>query len=246
MKISIIGAGNIGGTVARELVKAGHSVKLAASKGADAVRVKAEAIGATPVSAQDAVKDADVIVLSIPFAAIPDIAPIFADVPGDVVVIDTSNYYPLRDGRIAEVDAGKPESVWSSEQLGRPIIKAFNAVLADTLENHGKPSGAPGRIALPVAGDDPRGKRIAADIVDIAGFDTVDSGSLADSWRHQPGTPAYCSGLSASELEAALAVADRDQAPNNRDILIQQFMSSGSPPTHETGTIRNREVTARR
>lgn len=246
MKISIIGAGNIGGTVARELVKAGHSVKLAASKGADAVRAKAEAIGATPVSPQDAVKDADVIVLSIPFAAIPDVAPIFADVPSNVVVIDTSNYYPLRDGQIAEVDAGKPESVWVSEQLGRPIIKAFNAVLADTLEHHGKPSGTPGRIALPVAGDDPRGKTIGAELVDITGFDTVDAGALAESWRQQPGTPAYCTGLSTSELESALAAANRDQAPGNRDALIQEFMASGSPPTHDSGTIRNREVTAPR
>lgn len=246
MKISIIGAGNIGGTIAREFVKAGHAVKLAASKGADAVREKADAIGAEPVSAQDAVAGAEVIVLSIPFGAIPDVAALFADVPADVVVVDTSNYYPHRDGNIAEVDAGKPESIWVSETLCRPVIKAFNAVLADTLQNHGKPSGAPDRIALPIAGDDPVAKKIAEELVDITGFDTVDAGGLAESWRHQPGTPAYCTGLSASELRDALAAADRERAPSNRDTLVQEFMSRGGPLTHAIGTVRNREVTAPR
>ena len=112
MKIGIIGAGNIGATLARKLVASGHEIKLANSKGPDTIRDLARDAGATAVSKEDAVQGVSVIVLSIPFASYPDVADLFKDVPADVVVIDTSNHYPFRDGAIAEVDGGKPESVW--------------------------------------------------------------------------------------------------------------------------------------
>lgn len=133
MKIGVIGAGNIGATLVRKLAASGHEVKLANSKGPDSIRDLAHDLGAVAVSKEQAVRDVEVVVLSIPFARYPDLAGLFSDVPAEVVVIDTSNYYPFRDGTITEVDAGKPESVWVSEQIGRPIIKAWNAVLADTL-----------------------------------------------------------------------------------------------------------------
>lgn len=155
MKIGIIGAGNIGATLARTLAASGHEVKLANSKEPDTIRDLARNIGATAVSKQDAVQGVEVIVVSIPFARYPDLANLFNDVPVEVVMIDTSNYYPFRDGAIAEVDNGKPESVWVSEQIGRPVIKAWNAVLAVTLAERGQSNGASGRIAIPVAGDDP-------------------------------------------------------------------------------------------
>ncbi len=245
MKIGIIGAGNIGGTIARKLAAAGHDVKLAGSGSPDDIREKAERMRAKPVMAQDAVVDVDVIILSIPFAGIPDVAGLFAEVPADVVVIDTSNYYPMRDGNIAEVDGGKPESVWSSDQLGRPVVKAFNAVLAETLAGHGKEAGAPGRIAVPVAGDDPRATAIARELVELTGFDTLDAGDLAGSWRQQPGTPAYCTELTTSELRNALSAADRTRAPQDRDTLMKGFIADG-PLTHEQVVARNREVTAPR
>lgn len=245
MKIGIIGAGNIGGTIARKLAAAGHDVKLAGSASPDDIREKAEKIGAKPVTAQDAVVDVEVIVLSIPFAKVPDVAGLFADVPADVVVIDTSNYYPMRDQNIAEVDSGRPESVWSSEQLGRPVVKAFNAVLAETLAEHGKEAEAAGRIAIPVAGDDPRAKTIARELVELTGFDTLDAGNLAGSWRQQPGTPAYCTELTTAELQDALAAADKARAPQDRDTLMKGFMEGGSL-THEQVVARNREVTAPR
>lgn len=246
MKIGIIGAGHIGGTLARKLTAGGHAVKLAGSKGPEAVREQAEKIGAVPVASKEAVRDVDVVVLSIPFAKIPDVAKLFANVPPETVVIDTSNYYPMRDGQIAEVDEGKPESVWSSEQLGRPVVKAFNAALAQTLAEEGLPAGAPGRIAIPIASDDARAMKIAENLVDMAGFDPVDAGDLANSWRQQPGTPAYCTELPAPELVRALAAADKAQAPNNRDALIQEFMSSETPPSHDLIVRRNLAVTAHR
>lgn len=95
------------------------------------------------------------IVLSIPFARYPDLAGLFEAVPEGVVVIDTSNYYPFRDGVIAEVNGGMPESGWVSEQIGRPVVKAWNAALAAALAEKGRPKGEAGRIAIPVAGDQP-------------------------------------------------------------------------------------------
>ncbi|MDK3022712.1 NAD(P)-binding domain-containing protein [Cupriavidus taiwanensis] len=246
MKIGIIGAGNIGGTIARKLAGAGHSVKLAGAKGPDDIRDKAAEIGAIPVAAQDAVEDVEAIILSIPFAQIPNVASVFGDVPANVVVIDTSNYYPFRDGNIAEVDEGKPESVWSSEQLGRPVVKAFNALLAETLANGGMPEGTATRIAIPVAGDDAHAKSIARELVNETGFDTLDAGDLASSWRQQPGTPAYCTELTLTDLQSALSAADKARAPLDRDALIKSFMEEKSPLSHEQIVARNRKMTAPR
>jgi len=246
MKIGIIGAGNIGGTLARKFVAGGHSVKLAGAAGPEDIREQAEKIGATPVASADAVKDVDVIIVSIPTASIPDVSALFADVPASVCVIDTSNYYPMRDQKIADIESGKPESVWTSEQLGRSVIKAFNAALAHTLAEKGLPPGAPGRLAMPVAGDDTSRKTMVEQLVDAAGFDPVDAGTLAESWRQQPGTPAYCTELVAEALRQALALADKNRAPANRDAVMNELMQASSPPTHEQVIERNRAISAPR
>lgn len=244
MKIGIIGAGNIGATIARKLAASGHTVKLAGSKGPDDIREKAAEVGTVAVAAQDAVKDVEAVILSIPFAQIPNVASLFTDVPAEVVVIDTGNYYPFRDGNIGEIDEGKPESVWSSEQLGRPVVKAFNALLAETLANGGRTKGAANRIAIPVAGDDVHAKTVASELVSETGFDTLDAGDLANSWRQQPGTPAYCTELTLPELRDALSKADKARASKDRDALIKSFMAETSPLSHEQIVTRNREVTA--
>jgi predicted dinucleotide-binding enzyme len=244
MRIGIIGAGNIGATLARKLAASSHEVKLANSKEPDSIRDLAHDLGAVAVSKEQAVKDVDVVVLSIPFARYPDLAGLLSDVPAEVVVIDTSNYYPFRDGAITEVDDGKPESVWVSEQIGHPVIKAWNAVLADTLSDRGKPAGAPGRIAIPVAGDDTEAKATAFQLVDATGFDVLDAGTLAESWQQQPGTPGYCTELTLNELKAALAAADRRRAPENREVLIKEFAAAGARFTHDEIVARNRAVTA--
>lgn len=246
MNVGIIGAGNIGGTIARKLCAAGHTVKLAAAEGPDHIREQAKTMGAQPVSVDDAVKDVEVVILSVPLAAMPELAGVVRGAAPGAVIIDTSNYYPMRDGQIAEIDGGKPESVWGSEQLGRPLIKTFNAALAHTLAERGAPRGGTGRLAMPVAGDDERGKEIASKLVDDAGFDPVDAGSLASSWRQQPGTPAYCTELSSTELPEALAAAQEGRGPANRDTLMNEFMGASTFPTHDQIIARNREVTAAR
>jgi 8-hydroxy-5-deazaflavin:NADPH oxidoreductase len=243
MKIGIIGAGNIGATLARKLAASGHEVKLANSKGPDTIRDLARDLGATAVK-EEAVQGVEAIVLSIPFGRYPDLANLFNEVPTDVAVIDTSNYYPFRDGAIAEVDGGKPESVWVSEQIGRPVVKAWNAVLAVTLAERGQPNGASGRIAIPVAGDDLKAKATTMKLVEATGFDALDSGSLSDSWRQQPGTPAYCTELTTNELKPALRSADRSRAPGNRDALLREFMAAGGKLTHDEIVARNRVMTA--
>ena len=215
MKIGIIGAGNIGGTLARRLSELGHEVFLANSRGPETLAGEASEVGATPVTAEQAARSGDVVVVTIPERKIEDLPKnLFEGVPDSVVVIDTGNYYPRqRDGRIEEIEAGMPESVWVSKQLGRPVIKAFNDIYAEHLGNNGKPKGTPGRIALPVAGDDERAKAVVMRLVDELGFDPVDTGTLAESWRQQPGTPVYAQDYDAHGVRDALARASKERSP---------------------------------
>ncbi|WP_439254026.1 NADPH-dependent F420 reductase [Pseudomonas monteilii] len=244
MKIGIIGAGNIGSTLARKLAACGHEVKLANSKGPESIQALADEIGVHAVTKEEAVSGVEVVILSIPFANYPDLEPIMSKVPEKTVVIDTSNYYPGRDGVIKEVDDGLPESIWVSEQIGHPVIKAWNAVLAATLADKGQPAESPTRIALPVAGGDTYAETIAQNLVEDTGFTALAAGSLEDSWRQQPGTPAYCTELTLPELKLALQVADKERAPKNRDALLAKFMAPGSQLTHEQIVATNRAMTA--
>jgi predicted dinucleotide-binding enzyme len=131
---------------------------------------------------------------------------LFQGVSDEVVVVDTGNYYPRqRDGRIDAIEEGTTEGRWVSQQLGRPVIKAFNNIYARHLLEKGKPKGTSGRIALPVAGDDRRGKEVVIRLLDDLGFDGVDAGSLDESWRQQPGTPVYATDLDAAGVRKGLA-----------------------------------------
>ena len=121
---------------------------------------------------------------------------LFAATPDSVVIVDTGNYYPQqRDGRIDAIEAGTTESRSVAQQLNRAVIKAFNNIHAQHLAELGKPRDAPGRIALPVAGDDNEAKAVILQLVDELGFDGVDAGSLDESSRQQPDTPVYRSAV---------------------------------------------------
>jgi len=156
MKIGIIGAGQIGGTLTRRLTKLGHEVCVANSRGPASLADLAKETGAKPVSIRQAAQAGEVVVVTIPEAKIPNLPKdLFAGVADDVVVIDTGNYYPRqRDGRIADIEAGLAESRWVEHQLGRPVVKVFNNIYTQHLLERGRPAGSRGRIALPVAGDD--------------------------------------------------------------------------------------------
>ena len=160
MKIGIVGVGYIGKTLTQKLSAAGHDVKVANSRGPDTIEVDALSSGARAVSAGDAVVDVDVVILSIPLNRIPEVASLFTDVSAETTVIDTSNYYPARDSRIEAIEGGQVESLWVTQQLGRPVVKAWNTVVSDSFANKGKPAGSPDRIALPVAADRDRDREV--------------------------------------------------------------------------------------
>jgi 8-hydroxy-5-deazaflavin:NADPH oxidoreductase len=213
MKIGIIGAGQIGGTLARRLTALGHEVAVANSRGPESLADLAAETGAKPVAVKDAAKFGEVIVVTIPEKNIPDLPrDLFAETPKSVIVIDTGNYYPRqRDGRIDGIEAGLTESRWVAQQLNRLVVKAFNNIQAQHLLELGKPKGTPGRIALPVAGDDYAAKAVVFQLVDELGFDAVDTGGLDESWRQQPDTPVYGTDLDAEGVRRALSEASTER-----------------------------------
>jgi predicted dinucleotide-binding enzyme len=192
-------------------------VAVANSRGPETLRGLAEETGATAATAEDAVRGAELVVITIPERAIPTFDGSLLDTRAEAApIVDTGNYYPGRDGRIAAIEDGTPESVWVSEQLEHPVIKAFNNIYAEHLLAHGKPAGAPGRIALPVAGDDAQAKAVVMGLVEELGFDPVDAGGLHESWRQQPGSPCYAADLDAEGLRRALAEASPERPADFR------------------------------
>jgi predicted dinucleotide-binding enzyme len=234
MKIGIIGAGSMGVIFARLLAKRGHQISIANSRGPESLAVLAAEIAATPVSVIDAAHAGEIVILAIPTKAVADLPKsLFANAASSVVVIDIGNYHPeLRDGRIDAINRGTLDSQWVAQQIGRPVIKAFNSILANSLLEKGVPRGTKGRIALPVAGDTSDAKAAVLRLVDDLGFDPVDGGDLDNSWRQQPGTPAYCRDLETAALRRALAEADRSRIEEyraEREASIRTQVAAQSP-----------------
>ncbi|MHA7219470.1 NADPH-dependent F420 reductase [Arthrobacter sp. MDT1-48-3] len=242
MKIGILGAGFIGSTLAHKLAEAGHEVKVANSRGPETIDAAVLVTGATAVASADVARDVDVLVTSIPLRRMTGIRALVEGLPAHAVVIDTSNYYPLRDGHIEALDSGQVEGLWVGEQIGRPVTKAWNAILSGTFETEGRPAGQAGRLAIPVAGDDAVGKRAAMSLVEDTGFDAVDAGSLSESWRQQPGAPAYCTALTRDELPAALARAQKDLLPGRRDQAMATIGEKFESLTSDEIAALNRSI----
>jgi 8-hydroxy-5-deazaflavin:NADPH oxidoreductase len=209
MKIGIIGAGQIGGTLTRRFRALGHEVKVANSRDPETLADLASETGATAVWAERAADGAQLVVITIPQKNVPNLAAGILDGAADgLVVIDTNNYYPQqRDGRIEAIEGGTTESRWVAEQVGHPVIKVFNGIRAQHLLERGQEPGTPGRIALPVAGDDEAAKAVVMRLVDELGFDPVDAGTLDESWRQEPGSPVYGRDYDADGVRRALAEA---------------------------------------
>ena len=208
--IGFIGAGNIGSQVARLSIAAGHDVVLGNSRGPETLAGLVAELGpkARAATAEEAAKAGELVVVSIPLKNIGSVP--VAPLAGKVV-IDTNNYYPQRDGHIAELDR---ESITTAELLqrhlpGSKVVKAFNHIYAKELTTHGTPRGTPNRRALVIAGDDAKAKETVTALLDAFGFDTVDAGPLAESWRIQRDTPGYGPRRNAAELRADLAAAVR-------------------------------------
>ncbi len=206
--IGLIGAGNIGQAVARLAVDHGYDVVLSNSRGPETLADVVSGLGehADADTAEGAARRGDLVVVTIPLKA-------YRDVPVEPlagkVVIDTNNYYPQRDGQIASLDEGSTTSAsLLQEHLpSSQVVKTFNHITSTHLTDHAQPAGTSGRRALAVAGDDDAAKATVAKLIDELGFDVVDVGPLAESWRIEPGTPGYGPRLDAAAMREALASA---------------------------------------
>jgi hypothetical protein len=190
--LGFIGSGHIGSTVARLAVNAGHHVVMSNSRGPETLAELVSELGdrASAATAADAARAGDVVIVTIPLRS-------YRDVPVDElagkVVIDTMNYYPQRDGQLAALD---DETSTSSELLqahlpSSHVVKGFNNIFFQHLGDLARASGSEDRSALAIAGDDGHAKGRVTELFDEIGYDTVDLGPLSESWRTQPGTPAY-------------------------------------------------------
>ena len=219
--VGIIGSGMIGGTVARLSVAAGHRVVLSNSRGPETLQELVAELGplATAATAGQAAGAGDLVVVSVPVKA-------FAEIPAKPLagkpVLDTGNYYPQRDGQLGELDTG---ALTSSGLLQRylpdaHVVKVFNNIYFKHLQSLARPSGAEDRTALPIAGNGQAAKAAVTAYLDSIGYDAVDAGPLTESWRQEPGTPAYGTPYgpfsdevgtpaSAAQIHAALVGAHR-------------------------------------
>ena len=190
--IGFIGSGHIGSTLARLAVAAGYDVVLSNSRGPETLADLVSDLGqrARAATAVGAASAGDVVVVTVPLRAVPDVP---VEPLAGKVVIDTGNYYPDRDGVIAELEN---ESTTTSELLQAHlptahVVKAFNNIFFKNLAELARPTGDPQRSALPIAGDDTPAKKTAVTFLDQIGYDAYDSGPLAEGWRYQRDTPAY-------------------------------------------------------
>ncbi|MBI1939241.1 MAG: NAD(P)-binding domain-containing protein [Ignavibacteriales bacterium] len=222
MKIGIIGAGQIGSALIRLYRKAGHSVKMTNASKVEKLEALESETGAKAVPLNEVVKDVDVLVISVPLIEIPKLAKSLGEsISLDTIIIDTTNYYPIRDGRIEEIENGMLESIFVSNQLSRPVIKVYNSILAGSLCQAGLPNGTNSRIALPISGDDKQAKQVVATLLSDSGFDAFDIGNLSDSWRQQPGSPVYCTDLNLSQLRRNIQKAQKEFLPERRELALQ-------------------------
>jgi hypothetical protein len=162
-----------------------------------------------------------VIIVAIPQKNKPDLPKnLFKYLPEDVVVIDTGNYYPgLRDGTIPALEKKGIDSLWVQEQIGFPVVKVFNSILAESIKNHDNAHDKKDRIAIAVSGDKPKAKGVAFKLVEALGFDPYNIGTITQSWKQQPGSPIYCRDLNLEELKKS-AGAMGTVWSDMRDIII--------------------------
>jgi predicted dinucleotide-binding enzyme len=238
MRIAIIGAGNMGATLAARLTRLGHQVAIANSRGPQTLADVAAQTGATPVPVTQVTSKADVVIAAIPEKGIPELpAGLLSALPDDTVVIDVGNYVPeFRDGHIDAIDSGLPESQWVQAQVHHAVVKAFNTIHPASVASLGQPGGAAGRVAIPVAGDDPAAKSVVLELADQLGFDGLDAGPLAESWRQQPGTPIYTTDLPLDAARQALADATPEQTADWRSPPPQHAKPAAARhPVRRTG-----------
>ena len=225
MNIAVIGAGQMGGTLIRQYARMGHHVKMTNLSGPEKLKDLALETGASAVAITDVVADADVIIISVPMIAVTGLQSVFKDIPANTTIIDTCNYYPIVSGVIKEIEDGIPESLWVSNQIQRPVVKAYNSILYRSLAKSGSPERSSTRIALPIAGNDNRSKALVATLIEDNGFHVLDYGSLQDSWRQQPGSPVYCTDLTLPQLKKSIVKARKEILPERRELGLTYILT---------------------
>ncbi|MFI6762786.1 NADPH-dependent F420 reductase [Micromonospora sp. NPDC050417] len=206
MHIGIIGAGNVGGTLAKRLAESGHEIAIANSRGPETLQDLVGELGhrSHAVSASEAARFGDLVIVSVPFGRYEELPT--KELKGKPVM-DTGNYYPERDGHYPALDE---DEITSSEMVqehlkGAHVVKAFNTLHAQDMRDHARQSSAQERYGIPMSGNDPQAKRAVADLVEELGFQPVDAGDLATGGRkQQPGSITYEADFTADELVEAL------------------------------------------
>src|SRR6201987_2578257 len=218
MNIGVIGTGQIGEVIIRKLRGAGYRVKMANARDPESLKDFAAKTGATPVSVEGVVQNVDILFFALPQKAFPMLPKGLLNIARkETIVIDVGNYYPWRDGRIDEIENGLTESTWVEKQVGRPVVKVLNSIVYKALAEAGRPTGSRDRVSLPISGDNRKAKEMVAQLLDRIGFDAVDAGTIAESWRQQPGSPAYCINPTKEELQQRLKNVDRSSLVTNRE-----------------------------
>jgi predicted dinucleotide-binding enzyme len=190
--VGFIGSGMIGGTVARLSVAAGYQVVLSNSRGPETLKDLVDELGplASAATSEEAAAAEDLVVVSVPLHACPHLP---AGALAGRTVLDTGNYYPQRDSQIPELESGAlTSSAWLQRQLpGAEVVKVFNNIFFKHLRSLARPAGPADRTYLPIAGDDAAARAAVTEFLDSIGYGAVDAGTLAESWRQEPGTPVY-------------------------------------------------------
>src|SRR5216684_140565 len=226
MNFGVIGPGNIGEVIVRKLRDADYPVKMANSRGPESLKDLGAKTGAIPVSLEQVIQDVDVLFIVVPQKAIPELPNgLLNKARKETIVIDVGNYYPFRDGRIDELENGLTERVWGERQIGRPVIKVLNTIPSKALMAAGRPAGSRDRVALPISGDNTKAKEVVAQLIDRIGFDSVDAGTIADSWRQQPGSPVYCTNPTKEELQLWLKQVDRSSLATGREKVLKAYLA---------------------
>ncbi|HMC27826.1 MAG TPA: NAD(P)-binding domain-containing protein [Verrucomicrobiae bacterium] len=224
MNIGLIGPGDIGSVIVRKLRDAGYPVKMANARGPESLNDLAAKTGAILVILEQVVQDVDILFIVVPQKSIPELPKgLLNKARKDTIVIDVGNYYPFRDGRIDELENGLTESVWVERQIGRPVVKVLNTISSKALMAAGRPAGSRDRVALPISGDNTKAKEIVAQLIDRIGFDSVDAGTIAESWRQQPGSPVYCTNPTKEELQLWLKKVDRSSLATDREKGLKAY-----------------------
>jgi 8-hydroxy-5-deazaflavin:NADPH oxidoreductase len=208
--IGIIGSGHVGSNLAKAAIAHSYDVVLSNSQGPASLAELVAQLGqkARAAGPEEAAAAGDFAIVAIPITTVEQVP--VAPLAGKVVIA-TINYFPQRDGPIAEIDNGTTTApgVLQAHLPDSKVVRAFSMLDAADMSGDGHPEGDPKRRALALAGDDPAAREFVARLYDEFGFDTVDLGDLRESWRVDPGQPAFVTRQSLAELQANVANARR-------------------------------------